>query len=94
MSMKKKVWITKSSPNSASIFIWYKRPVWELNSKWPDNKEMGHWTNADGSGLRRSDCVSHNVFGGLLKVKFSKKAGQGYIAERIISVNIPGKRKK
>ncbi len=87
--MKKRIWITKSSENSGQIFLWPKHPIWEQNEKFPKNKEMGHWTNKDGSGLSGTICCSSRTLDRLFKVKFTKKAGQGYIAERIISITRP-----
>jgi hypothetical protein len=89
--MKKRIWITKDWRLSACITIWFKKPIWIQNLKKPCEKDSGHWSNSDGSGLAGSQSLSWQSFDGLFKVHFEKKVKQGFIAERIISVNCAGK---
>ncbi len=84
--MKRKIWITKDWKQTCVVVIWYKRPIWCPNAKKPCARDSGHWTNEDGSGYKESNHISWDAFGGLFRVRFKKKANEGFIAERIISL--------
>lgn len=89
--MKRRIWITKDWEMSACIMIWFNKPIWYPNKKRPCDKDSGHWANEDESGLAGSHPLSCDAFENLFKVRFRKKSDEGFIAERIISVNLSAK---
>jgi hypothetical protein len=84
--MKRKIWITKNWKFDCCITIWFIKPVWCPNVKKPCEKDSGHWSNKDGTGLEGSHSLFHDAFNGLFKVSFKKKPNEGFIAERVIFV--------
>ena len=87
--MKKRIWITKGSELSCTVTVWAKKPVWCVNKKDPSGRS-GHWSNADDTGLAGSSCCFSGDLDGMLRVKFRKLRGpEGFIAERILSINLP-----
>lgn len=83
--MKRKIWITKDWKLSACIMIWFEKPRWYPNKKHSENEKSGYW--GDQEGHLTGHPLSHDAFRNLFGVSFHKKTGEGFVAERIISVN-------
>ena len=84
--MRKKIWITKNWGIASCIMVWFKKPVWHPNKNRPKD-DSGYW--GDAKGQLSGHPFLHDALNGLFKVSFRKLRDQhGYIAERVISVNL------